>query len=68
MSDENTGDWMVFDPVNDIEFFEDVVPAMDYAERLAAELVDGPQPEAAEAVLVCRVVRRFDRDINAKAN
>lgn len=55
-------DWMVFDPINDIEFFEDVSNALTYAEGLVKELREGPVPEAAEAVMVCRVVTRYDND------
>jgi hypothetical protein len=63
------GEFMVFDPINDIEFFDDAATAVEFADGLAAELAAGPQPEAAEAVMVCRVMKRYDDDtLSANAN
>ena len=53
---------MVFDPIGDIEFFDDGPTAVAYADERVKELRNGPQPEAAEAVTVSLVFQRYDED------
>jgi len=55
---------MVFDPINDLEFFDDEDEAVTFADELVEDLRESPVSEAAEAVMVCRVVKRYEDDIN----
>jgi len=52
--------WLVFDPLGDIEFFDDQVTAEIYAHELVEKYsqIEHVDLSVPEAVMVCRVINR----------